>query len=398
MPLAIFSTSVEPAGCSCDACAGSSSSTTVTRTSASSSSLPASSTSMATSSRSLASWASANWIASATVRALISMLFISSSSVVELLTPRFPAAWVWLPNLTPHLSQRLLGSGVAFVELHGARSRIHQRAQDIPEVELRRRLGIHTVRARRGILGRRRREQPAIGRQELQVVRQRPPARDDILLDHRKDAANDPVEYCAGGECKADVGEHQRQDQHRLAHRLLLRILHPWHRHELDDQLEDQREHAQNIERISPAEIGDPEETAIKLRLAEVLRKMSDVYAACGQPRDHRAADMLGDRNLRQIDHRAVDADKDRKLQEDRQTATERVDLVLPVELHLLFLEFLGILAVFALNLFDLRLKHLHLARGLHLFQRKRQDHEACENREENDRQTAIAGPGQECQ
>jgi uncharacterized membrane protein YbjE (DUF340 family) len=88
-----------------------------------------------------------------------------------------------------------------------------------------------------------------------------------------------------------------------------------------------------------------------------------------------------------------VHADKNWKLDQERQTSTGRVDLVLAVQLGHLFGKALLIFAVLATQVCDHWLQFLHLAAGLKLLDRQWQDHQAHKDREQDDRNTEAAGP-----
>jgi hypothetical protein len=87
-----------------------------------------------------------------------------------------------------------------------------------------------------------------------------------------------------------------------------------------------------------------------------------------------------------------------RQLEKHRQTSADRVDLILAVETHRLFLEFLGIFAILALQLLHMRLQFLHFARRLERLNRQRQNDEARDNREQNDGKPGAARPAIEGQ
>src|SRR5690606_6080371 len=81
-----------------------------------------------------------------------------------------------------------------------------------------------------------------------------------------------------------------------------------------------------------------------------------------------------------------------RQLDQDRQAAAQRVDLVLLVELHELPLVFLRLVLVLALQFLHLGLQLAHGGQRLALAQGQRVKHKADENREQDDGQAGALG------
>jgi hypothetical protein len=81
-----------------------------------------------------------------------------------------------------------------------------------------------------------------------------------------------------------------------------------------------------------------------------------------------------------------VEGDEHRGLGQERQTPAERVDLVLLVELHQLFVELLAVALVLALDLLHLRRMRLERLHGVDLAHGQRHEEDADENRQRNDR------------
>src|SRR5215207_4714719 len=95
------------------------------------------------------------------------------------------------------------------------------------------------------------------------------------------------------------------------------------------------------------------------------------------------------DRMLRPPQHR-VHRDQDRELQQHRPAARERVDPVLLVELHDLFLLTLLVPLVLPLDLLDLRLHDLHVLHRPDLLDAERQQDQADHDGEQDDRDAVV--------
>ncbi len=156
-----------------------------------------------------------------------------------------------------------------------------------------------------------------------QVVGQRAPSAHEELLDHRQERAHHPVQHSAGVERECHIAKDNRHDQHGLAHHLLLRVLNLRHRHQRGQQLQDDRKHWQDVVRIACCKARQPQKTS----------------GECGV--------------RRQQLHGLIHADEDRQLDEDRQTTTGRIGLVLFVELAHFLGKFLLILAMLTAQLLD---------------------------------------------
>ena len=93
--------------------------------------------------------------------------------------------------------------------------------------------------------------------------------------------------------------------------------------------------------------------------------------------------------------------DEHRHLSHERQTGRHRVDLVLLVELHHLFVELLAVAAVLVLELAHLRGQSLHFKHALGALEDQRRDHQHHDHGDHADRQGVVAGqciqPGQQC-
>ena len=99
---------------------------------------------------------------------------------------------------------------------------------------------------------------------------------------------------------------------------------------------------------------------------------------------------------LLDVAQRLEERDEDRHLQEKGQTPAERVDLVLLVELHHLFVELLAVVLVLRLELLDLGLHPLHGDHRLRLLRGEREQHEPHRDREQDDRDTRVRDDGVE--
>ncbi len=104
------------------------------------------------------------------------------------------------------------------------------------------------------------------------------------------------------------------------------------------------------------------------------------------QPREVAARRVLGE-----VAEDVVEGDEDRELQQQRQAGRGRVDVVLPVELHQLFLLALAVGLVALLDLLHLRLVPLEGLHRVDLLHRERHEEHAHDHRHGHDR----PGPGQ---
>jgi hypothetical protein len=94
-------------------------------------------------------------------------------------------------------------------------------------------------------------------------------------------------------------------------------------------------------------------------------------------------------RVLGEPQHR-VHRDQDRELEQDRPTPRERVDAVLAVQLHDLFLLLLLVLLVLLLDLLHLRLDDLHVLHRANLLDAEGEQHEADHDRQDDDRHPVV--------
>ena len=78
---------------------------------------------------------------------------------------------------------------------------------------------------------------------------------------------------------------------------------------------------------------------------------------------------------------------EDRQLRDQRETAAQRVDAVLLVELHRLFVEPLLVVLVPLADLLQLRHVRLHLQHGVPLLDEQRHHDESHQHHEDDDRQ-----------
>ena len=88
--------------------------------------------------------------------------------------------------------------------------------------------------------------------------------------------------------------------------------------------------------------------------------------------------------------HDAEEREEDRHLHQERQTTRERVDLVLLVELHHLFVELGAVVLVLRLELLDLRLRPLHGDHRLRLLRGEREQHQHHHDGEQDDRDPEV--------
>ena len=95
-------------------------------------------------------------------------------------------------------------------------------------------------------------------------------------------------------------------------------------------------------------------------------------------------------RRRQRMNDRLIKRDEDRELDDQRQTAAQRVDAILAVEAHLFLRQLLAVVLVFLLQLLQLRLKLLHRRRRTLLLRRQREGEQANQHREDDDRQHHI--------
>ena len=89
---------------------------------------------------------------------------------------------------------------------------------------------------------------------------------------------------------------------------------------------------------------------------------------------------------LREVPQRVVEGDEDRQLDEHRQARGSRVDLVLPVELHQLFVLLLLVLLVLLLDLLHLRRIALQVLHRVDLLHRQRHEQHPDDHGQRDDR------------
>ena len=94
---------------------------------------------------------------------------------------------------------------------------------------------------------------------------------------------------------------------------------------------------------------------------------------------------------LNDLANDAEQREEDGHLQQNRQAATQRIELVLGVELGHLALQRLGIVLVAFLKLLHLWLQHLHLCGRARGFRHKRHDEQSHDERKDDDRQAPVA-------
>src|SRR5512133_2167526 len=89
---------------------------------------------------------------------------------------------------------------------------------------------------------------------------------------------------------------------------------------------------------------------------------------------------------LREVPQRVVETDEDRELRQQRQARRRRVDVLLLVELHQLFVELLAVALVLALDLLHLRRIRLHVLHRMDLLDRQRHEQHPYEHGQSADR------------
>ncbi len=93
---------------------------------------------------------------------------------------------------------------------------------------------------------------------------------------------------------------------------------------------------------------------------------------------------------LVRLAHHPEQREEHRHLDQEGKTTRQRVDLVLLVELHHLFVELGAVVLVLRLELLDLRLRPLHRHHRLGLLGREREHHQHHEDREQDDRDPEV--------
>src|SRR6478609_9188779 len=88
--------------------------------------------------------------------------------------------------------------------------------------------------------------------------------------------------------------------------------------------------------------------------------------------------------------NRAIDAEEDRNLDDHRQTAGQRIHLILLVERHRFLRDLLAILAIFLLEFFDLRLQLLHRLARTDRANREGEQQRLHDDRKDNDGEAAT--------
>ena len=97
---------------------------------------------------------------------------------------------------------------------------------------------------------------------------------------------------------------------------------------------------------------------------------------------------------MRQVAQKCKQGDEDRHLNQKRQAAGQRIELVLAVELlHLLGLT-LGIVGVALLDLEHLGLQHLHTGRRLGRLEHERRQQQTDDDHQDNDGQAPVDRKG----
>ena len=91
------------------------------------------------------------------------------------------------------------------------------------------------------------------------------------------------------------------------------------------------------------------------------------------------------------VEH-AVHDEEHRHLQQQRQARRQRIDLVLLIELHHLFVELLAITAMLCLEPLHLRLQTLHLEHALGALERERGHEDHHGERDQRDREGIVVG------
>ena len=219
---------------------------------------------------------------------------------------------------------------------------------------------------------------------------------DESLLPDGPEVARDPVDRHAGRQVQR---EHSEQQRHDLAHHLHLLCLlarghgrdllllvpgrgdHGEHQHVVGESVDQAdfvlRRHGRDTE-VHPEEAGLPEADRPGQRAAGRQVLHPDVPGGTR---------MLADRLAASGEH-AVERQEDRELEHQRQAPAQRVDLVLLVELHHLFVELLAVpTLVLGLEGLDLRLQLLHLLHRARLLDRQRQHHQpdGCGQQDDGD-------------
>ncbi len=196
--------------------------------------------------------------------------------------------------------------------------------------------------------------------------------------------ADEEVQDQTGREAQRDEPEEDGQDLHDRAHLLVrlrgarlgllgLQVAGDHHQGHQDEE-RDRGPHA-----AVGVGGGLLEVDAEELEVGEVgggARLVEDVVGVVAEGLvQARERALLGD-VLIGVPEDAEEGEEDRELHHERQAPGERVDLVLLVELHDLFVELLAVALVFRLELLDLGLDPLHGEHRLRLLGRERVEHE----------------------
>ncbi|MPL75568.1 hypothetical protein SDC9_21394 [bioreactor metagenome] len=205
---------------------------------------------------------------------------------------------------------------------------------------------------------------------------------DRVLLDEGDGVVADPVEHQPRGEAAQHEHEHPGHpgEDHRLARvgRRRVQLLLEPHRDAEQDRQHAEREHEEHRARFRRGEGQQAEEVQDRRRIGR---------GQVADPADEgRVIELDGD-----VDH-LVEREEDRDLQQHRQTACGRVDLLALVEGHHLLLHLLRVALGALFHRLHLGLQLLHLRHRDVGFARQREDQGLDDDGEPDDRPAHCAG------
>ena len=227
-------------------------------------------------------------------------------------------------------------------------------------------------------------------------------AHDELLLAEAPEVAHQEVEDEAGGELQREEAEARSaargDDRHLRVHVRRVAPALAGLQEAGDDDEPDEDEVGERVEEAA----GDAGRVLREVHAQELLRVRAgpsfghvalvgvELAVRTGAERGVEVG-RLRDVLVR-VAHDAEERQEDRHLHQERETTRERVDLVLLVELHHLFVELGAVVLVLRLELLDLRLRPLHGHHRLGLLGREREHHQHHEDREQDDRRPRGSG------
>ena len=209
---------------------------------------------------------------------------------------------------------------------------------------------------------------------------------DEGLLAHRERVVPGPVDHEAGREARQHEGEDQR---HPVENHLLRRV----RRRRVELHLHEHREAHHDRPEAQVQELPEHRDQG------RVVGDEAEQVEQIGRVGRGEVLDPADERRVAHLDgdeQHLVEREEHRDLHHDRQTAGERIDLLLLVELHQRLLLLHLVVAVALADRDHFRLHRLHLRHRGVGFVGEREEHDLDQHGDDQDREAEVAGEMEE--